>query len=150
LKTCLKPGGAPFVAAQRCVFARLQEKVPRRKYGASCRQETNVCGYVYDPVKGDPENGVSPGTEFKACRVQGNCELMCIALGMLWNIPSLQQNHRLLSSWYALLLMMPTSSRPAARSALVDGHRPGTSEGLLCVSADSRTCGTARRCLRYA
>jgi rubredoxin len=23
-----------------------------------------VCGYVYDPAKGDPENGVAPGTEF--------------------------------------------------------------------------------------
>lgn len=25
----------------------------------------NVCGYVYDPVEGDPENGVSPGTSFE-------------------------------------------------------------------------------------
>ncbi|GFK92395.1 Rubredoxin [Fundidesulfovibrio magnetotacticus] len=24
----------------------------------------NVCGYVYDPEEGDPENGVSPGTSF--------------------------------------------------------------------------------------
>ena len=24
-----------------------------------------VCGYVYDQVKGDPENGIAPGTEFK-------------------------------------------------------------------------------------
>jgi rubredoxin len=24
----------------------------------------NVCGYVYDPAEGDPENGVSPGTSF--------------------------------------------------------------------------------------
>ncbi len=23
-----------------------------------------VCGYVYDPDKGDPENGVQPGTAF--------------------------------------------------------------------------------------
>ncbi len=23
-----------------------------------------VCGYVYDPAVGDPENGVSPGTAF--------------------------------------------------------------------------------------
>ncbi len=23
-----------------------------------------VCGYVYDPAKGDPENGVVPGTPF--------------------------------------------------------------------------------------
>lgn len=25
----------------------------------------NACGYVYDPKKGDPDNGVAPGTEFK-------------------------------------------------------------------------------------
>jgi rubredoxin len=24
-----------------------------------------VCGYVYDPEKGDPENGVEPGTRFE-------------------------------------------------------------------------------------
>jgi flavin reductase (DIM6/NTAB) family NADH-FMN oxidoreductase RutF/rubredoxin len=25
----------------------------------------NVCGYVYDPVKGDPDNGIAPGTNFE-------------------------------------------------------------------------------------
>ncbi len=25
----------------------------------------DVCGYVYDPVKGDPDNGVKPGTPFE-------------------------------------------------------------------------------------
>jgi rubredoxin len=25
----------------------------------------NVCGYVYDPAKGDPDNGVKPGTAWK-------------------------------------------------------------------------------------
>ncbi len=25
----------------------------------------DVCGYVYDPVKGDPDNGVAPGTPFE-------------------------------------------------------------------------------------
>jgi len=24
-----------------------------------------VCGYVYDPAEGDPNNGVNPGTAFK-------------------------------------------------------------------------------------
>ncbi len=24
-----------------------------------------LCGYVYDPAVGDPDNGVDPGTEFK-------------------------------------------------------------------------------------
>jgi rubredoxin len=25
----------------------------------------NVCGYVYDPKAGDPDNGVPPGTSFE-------------------------------------------------------------------------------------
>ncbi len=24
-----------------------------------------VCGYVYDPANGDPDNGIAPGTSFK-------------------------------------------------------------------------------------
>lgn len=24
-----------------------------------------VCGYIYDPANGDPDNGVSPGTSFE-------------------------------------------------------------------------------------
>lgn len=27
--------------------------------------ECTVCGYVYDPQKGDPENKVEPGTPFE-------------------------------------------------------------------------------------
>ena len=26
----------------------------------------DVCGYVYDPAVGDPDNGVAPGTPFEA------------------------------------------------------------------------------------
>lgn len=26
------------------------------------KYECTVCGYVYDPEKGDPDNGVNPGT----------------------------------------------------------------------------------------
>ena len=25
----------------------------------------DVCGYVYDPAVGDPDNGVAPGTKFE-------------------------------------------------------------------------------------
>jgi rubredoxin len=28
--------------------------------------ECRVCGYVYDPKKGDPDNGAPPGTSFDA------------------------------------------------------------------------------------
>ena len=29
------------------------------------KYECTVCGYVYDPELGDPENGVAPGTSFE-------------------------------------------------------------------------------------
>lgn len=28
--------------------------------------ECSICGYVYDPAAGDPDNGVAPGTTFDA------------------------------------------------------------------------------------
>lgn len=28
------------------------------------KYECMVCGYIYDPAAGDPDNGVDPGTEF--------------------------------------------------------------------------------------
>jgi len=27
--------------------------------------ECMVCGYIYDPAKGDPDGGISPGTPFE-------------------------------------------------------------------------------------
>ncbi len=27
--------------------------------------ECKVCGYIYDPAKGDPDSGASPGTSFE-------------------------------------------------------------------------------------
>ncbi len=27
--------------------------------------ECTACGYVYDPERGDPENGIDPGTKFE-------------------------------------------------------------------------------------
>ena len=29
------------------------------------KYECDPCGYVYDPEKGDPENGIEPGTAFE-------------------------------------------------------------------------------------
>ena len=33
----------------------------------------NVCGYVYEPAKGDPDNGVAPGTAFEALPADWVC-----------------------------------------------------------------------------
>lgn len=29
------------------------------------KYECTVCGYIYDPEAGDPENNINPGTAFK-------------------------------------------------------------------------------------
>ena len=29
------------------------------------KYECTVCGYIYEPEKGDPESGVNPGTPFE-------------------------------------------------------------------------------------
>jgi rubredoxin len=31
----------------------------------AARYKCTVCGYVYDPEKGDPESGIAPGTPFE-------------------------------------------------------------------------------------
>ena len=29
------------------------------------KYKCDICGYIYDPAKGDPDNDVAPGTAFK-------------------------------------------------------------------------------------
>ena len=33
----------------------------------------SVCGYVYDPAKGDPDSGIAPGTAFEALPDDWSC-----------------------------------------------------------------------------
>ncbi len=37
------------------------------------KYECDACGYVYDPAKGDPENGIAPGTSFEALPSDWTC-----------------------------------------------------------------------------
>ena len=34
-----------------------------------------ICGYVYDPEKGDPDNGIEPGTLFEELPDDWTCPL---------------------------------------------------------------------------
>jgi flavin reductase (DIM6/NTAB) family NADH-FMN oxidoreductase RutF/rubredoxin len=43
--------------------------------GPSEKYVCKVCGYVYDPVKGDPDNGITPGTPFEALPDTWNCPI---------------------------------------------------------------------------
>ena len=35
----------------------------------------DVCGYIYDPAKGDPDSGIAPGTPFEAIPDSWKCPL---------------------------------------------------------------------------
>jgi flavin reductase (DIM6/NTAB) family NADH-FMN oxidoreductase RutF/rubredoxin len=37
----------------------------QQQAAAAARYVCSVCGYVYDPVQGDPDSGVAPGTSFE-------------------------------------------------------------------------------------
>jgi rubredoxin/flavin reductase (DIM6/NTAB) family NADH-FMN oxidoreductase RutF len=42
------------------------EEKPERKEGSRMKKYVcNICGYVYDPEKGDPDGGIEPGTAFE-------------------------------------------------------------------------------------
>jgi rubredoxin len=38
----------------------------------------DVCGYVYDPAVGDPENGIEPGTAFEDLPEDWACPLCAV------------------------------------------------------------------------
>lgn len=37
----------------------------KKEDGVMDRYVCQVCGYVYDPANGDPDNGIEPGTAFE-------------------------------------------------------------------------------------
>jgi rubredoxin len=43
----------------------LSDRMPLHKGGPMQKWICTVCGYIYDPGKGDPENGVAAGTAFE-------------------------------------------------------------------------------------
>ena len=41
-----------------------------------------VCGYVYDPAAGDPDNGIAPGTPFEDLPEDWACPLCSVGKDM--------------------------------------------------------------------
>ena len=59
--------------AEYPVFVDWEGSILRKRHGDEIIKEgemkkwkCSICDYIYDPVKGDPENGVKPGTAFEA------------------------------------------------------------------------------------
>ena len=63
----VKKGKAPKTAP---TYLKEEDKEEERKMG---RYVCKVCGYVYDPEKGDPDNNIQPGTPFEKLPVDWVC-----------------------------------------------------------------------------
>jgi flavin reductase (DIM6/NTAB) family NADH-FMN oxidoreductase RutF/rubredoxin len=44
----------------------VEDKVPKKETAKMPKYECTVCGYVYDPEKGDPDGGIAQGTAFES------------------------------------------------------------------------------------
>ena len=54
----------------------LEEDIDMQKYVC------DVCGYVYDPAVGDPDNGIEPGTAFEYIPDDWACPLCDVSKDM--------------------------------------------------------------------
>ncbi|MCF8225923.1 MAG: rubredoxin [Bacteroidales bacterium] len=43
------------------------------------KYQCTVCGYVYDPVEGDPDSGIAPGTPFEEIPENWSCPVCGVA-----------------------------------------------------------------------
>lgn len=58
----VKGGYSPKTAP---TYSSMVDKEEKKEEKEMKRYVCKVCGYVYDPEKGDPENGIEPGTSFE-------------------------------------------------------------------------------------
>ena len=60
----------------------LEEDIDMQKYVC------DVCGYVYDPAVGDPDNGIEPGTAFEDLPDDWACPLCDVSKDMFSEAPT--------------------------------------------------------------
>jgi len=58
----VKGGISPKTAP---TYSEMVDKVVKKEEGNMDKYVCKVCGYVYDPEKGDPDSGIEPGTKFE-------------------------------------------------------------------------------------
>ncbi|MFH1448944.1 MAG: rubredoxin, partial [bacterium] len=60
----IKGGKTPKTAATYIEEKKVVE-TPNEVISKMAKYKCTVCGYIYDPEKGDPEGGIKPGTAFE-------------------------------------------------------------------------------------
>jgi rubredoxin len=58
-----------------CVCKKIKKAKRKRRRTSMKKYVCNVCGYVYDPAEGDPDNGVPAGTEWEDVPAEWVCPL---------------------------------------------------------------------------
>ena len=43
------------------------------------KYKCTVCGYVYDPVEGDPDSGIPAGVPFEQLPADWHCPVCCVS-----------------------------------------------------------------------
>ena len=63
----VKGGKSPKNAPTYIAPDNIKEELKTKKQGVGTmsKYKCTVCGYIYDPEKGDPDSGVAPGTSFE-------------------------------------------------------------------------------------
>jgi rubredoxin len=59
----------PILMVHEDILNTYRRRISMDKY------ECSVCGYVYDPEAGDPDNGVEPGTSFESLPDDWSCPI---------------------------------------------------------------------------
>jgi flavin reductase (DIM6/NTAB) family NADH-FMN oxidoreductase RutF/rubredoxin len=62
IKKGISPKTAPTYIADN---KKIENNIKRKELEKMAKYKCSVCGYIYDPEKGDPESGVNPGTPFE-------------------------------------------------------------------------------------
>ena len=57
------------------VGIRFNNNIFKNKEAIMKKYVCDVCGYVYDPAVGDPDNGIAPGTAFEDLPADWVCPL---------------------------------------------------------------------------
>jgi len=68
-KKCFRPLAGPDSTRAVSCPTPTQGETTMQKYVC------NICGYVYDPEAGDPDNDIKPGTKFEALPADWTCPI---------------------------------------------------------------------------
>jgi len=64
IKKGISPKAAPTYIPQS--GEKLPEEKDKKEFNKMAKFKCTVCGYIYDPEKGDSESGIKPGTPFES------------------------------------------------------------------------------------